>query len=205
MAKKKGKPGTPDWLKVRAEYESSQTSYRKLAAKYGVSAKTVERHSQKEGWRKARAEYRQEVSSIVSEKCRQRHADMILKDIDPALEATEHINRLVLEALQDTGQFYRHMVQKKESFTEAGVGGESKQWVETMSTSIIDAKRLQSLAQALKISKELQRLLQGEMDVATARKLEIERDKLKLDKDKSKTGSEGIVVKIEGEAEEWAE
>ena len=39
-----------DWSKIKAEYISGGTSYRKLAAKYGVSFNTLQGVAQREKW-----------------------------------------------------------------------------------------------------------------------------------------------------------
>lgn len=39
-----------DWNKIKAEYIAGDTSYRKLAKKYGVSLTTLQRISAKENW-----------------------------------------------------------------------------------------------------------------------------------------------------------
>ncbi|NLL63981.1 MAG: hypothetical protein GX241_07135 [Ruminococcaceae bacterium] len=83
----------------------------------------------------------------------------------------------------DDKQFKRHLVQTKErkgnksSFTEV--------WdVEEREFNVVDTKRLRDLAAALKISKELQRLLEGLVDPGTEKKLAVERERLELEKKK---------------------
>ena len=39
-----------DWAKIKTEYLTSDTSYRKLAQKYGVNATTIAKKASKEGW-----------------------------------------------------------------------------------------------------------------------------------------------------------
>ena len=39
-----------DWNKIKTEYLTSDTSYRKLAQKYGVNAITIAKKASKEGW-----------------------------------------------------------------------------------------------------------------------------------------------------------
>ena len=39
-----------DWNKIKTEYLTSDTSYRKLAQKYGVNATTIAKKASKEGW-----------------------------------------------------------------------------------------------------------------------------------------------------------
>lgn len=39
-----------DWQKIKTEYITTDTSYRKLAQKYGIDQATVSRRAKKEGW-----------------------------------------------------------------------------------------------------------------------------------------------------------
>ena len=39
-----------DWLKIKTEYITTDTSYRKLAEKYGVHYQTICSRSKAEGW-----------------------------------------------------------------------------------------------------------------------------------------------------------
>lgn len=46
-----------DWTAIKAEYITTQTSYRKLAEKYGVSRGLVEDHGRDEKWGELRRQY----------------------------------------------------------------------------------------------------------------------------------------------------
>ena len=214
MAKKR------DWVKIRTEYETTKTSYRKLAEKYSIPFPTIRDRAKREGWAVSAERTREDIVTGVvtktSQKLIDRRAARIADEIDPALEATELINQLVLETLRDAKQFNRHLITKKESSSVSGVGSESRQWVETMETDVLDTKRLQELAKALQISKELQRTLQGILDPADKAKNLIDKRKIRIDKErlelqkveaaqKSKITDEGIVIQMEGELEEWSE
>ena len=39
-----------DWKKIKTEYITTETSYRKLAQKYGLDQATIARRAKKEGW-----------------------------------------------------------------------------------------------------------------------------------------------------------
>lgn len=58
MAKK------PNWTAIKAEYLRGGTSYRKLADKYGVSSRTIERRAKAESWGEA---CRQVVGKVSAE------------------------------------------------------------------------------------------------------------------------------------------
>lgn len=214
MAKKR------DWVKIRTEYETTKTSHRKLAEKYSIPYPTIRDRAKREGWKASANRTKDAIVAKTIEKTSQklaeRRAQRIADEIDPALEATEMINRLVLETLKDEKQFNRHMITKKESRSIAKVGSESRQWVETMETDVVDTKRLQELARALQISKELQRTLQGLLAPADKAKNLVDKQKIKLDKErlelqkaeaaqKSKITDEGIIIQMEGELDEWSE
>lgn len=47
-----------DWLKIKTEYITTDTSYRKLAEKYGVHYQTICARSKAEGWIQLRKQYR---------------------------------------------------------------------------------------------------------------------------------------------------
>ena len=46
-----------DWLKIKTEYITTDTSYRKLAEKYGVHYQTICARSKAEGWIQLREQY----------------------------------------------------------------------------------------------------------------------------------------------------
>ena len=54
-----------DWQKIKTEYVTTDTSYRKLALKYGVNCTTICRRSGKEGWGKAREQYRNKTQTKI--------------------------------------------------------------------------------------------------------------------------------------------
>ena len=47
-----------DWLKIKTEYITTDTSYRKLAEKYGVHYQSICTRSKTEGWIQLREQYR---------------------------------------------------------------------------------------------------------------------------------------------------
>lgn len=52
-----------DWNKIKTEYITTDTSYRKLAQKYGVNATTIAKKAGKEGWPSQR---QQQASKTLS-------------------------------------------------------------------------------------------------------------------------------------------
>lgn len=54
-----------DWQKIKTEYITTDTSYRKLAQKYGVDQATVARRAKKEGWREGKQQHDSDVQAKI--------------------------------------------------------------------------------------------------------------------------------------------
>ena len=85
-----------DWNKIKTEYLTSDTSYRKLAQKYGVNATTIAKKASKEGWVSQRQQQANRTLSktltVVSNRQVNRAvrlqevADKLLKKIEAAVD-----------------------------------------------------------------------------------------------------------------------
>ena len=190
------RPERPDWERIKAEYITDpQASYRKLCTKYGVPFSTLRDRAAKENWVAERKKTQNKIVRQAAQKIVSQQAKRIAQELDPALEAAAKINQLVLDTLKDEKQFKRHLIQRKEKFDS----GTEKWWVEEKEFNVVDTKRLRDLAQALKISKELMRLLQGLLDPADEKRLQLEQERLELEKMKAGIGDgdddeTGIVI-----------
>jgi len=193
----------PDWAKIKAEYVANRTSYRKLAEKYGVSFSTLKERARREKWTEDAKATQEKVRTKQTQKLAEKKASILEKELDPALEAAAKINQLVLDTLNDDKQFRRHLVQRREKGFEVAEDGSAIQterwWVEEQEFDVIDTRRLRDLAQALKISKELMRLLQGLLDPADEKRLQLEQERLELEKTRAGIGDgeddvTGIVI-----------
>lgn len=108
----------PDWATIKSEYITTNTSYRKLAAKYGISYKHISVQGRKDGWFQARKKYQSDVAdkivSIVANERAQRDASKLLilqKSADNMAEA-------ILKVFDDSEQFHRFVVPDNFSVTE---------------------------------------------------------------------------------------
>lgn len=54
-----------DWQKIKTEYITTDTSYRKLAKKYGVNYRTICVRSQQEGWIEQREQHTNETTTKI--------------------------------------------------------------------------------------------------------------------------------------------
>lgn len=74
-----------DWIAIRTEYETTNTSYRKISAKYGVSFNTLQDRAKREEWVKCKKKTRDKI--II--KSRQKTVEKI-----STLEASRNVRHL---------------------------------------------------------------------------------------------------------------
>ena len=66
---------TADWKKIKAEYISTDTSYRKLAEKYGIPFRTLAQRAKRENWVELRNRNTDRVvTKMITQEC-QRQVD----------------------------------------------------------------------------------------------------------------------------------
>ena len=202
--------GKIDWGKIKVEYQTTNISYRKLAEKYSIPFPTIRDRAKRENWASLRDASRDKYVTNTSQKVIERKAKKTVEEIDAALEATDLISKLALEALQDPRQFYLFPVeettqdiQKVETETTRGI---SEKVVKLDSTTtiakdlgILDARRLKDLASALSAATTLTRLIKGIMSESETQKLQLERERLEMDRIKAGLNDEednetGVVI-----------
>jgi hypothetical protein len=77
----------PDWNRIKAEYLKGGTSYRKLADKYGVSCRTIERRAKAEAWADECRQIDGEVSAEI-------HRQVVASRVLSAQEVLEEFSIL---------------------------------------------------------------------------------------------------------------
>lgn len=189
-----GPKGVP-WKKIRAEYVTTQISYRDLAEKWDVSFTTLSRRGTEEGWVRRRKEYEEKTLKKALQKATEKQAEKLSAELIAAEKASAEIINIALGILTDPGQFQRHLVKLRHGY---GEGAYTEELAEEERT-VIDARRLRDIATALETATKLSRTLKGILDEPVKQKLDIEREKLEIDRTKAGLGDEdeegtGIVV-----------
>ena len=64
-----------DWQAIKTEYITTDTSYRKLAQKYGINVTTIAKTAGSEGWVEQRKQYANETQAKTLEKISQQGAN----------------------------------------------------------------------------------------------------------------------------------
>ena len=73
-----------DWQQIKTEYITTDTSYRKLAAKYGVSSQAICVKSKQEGWIELREQFKNKTLAKTVEKVAEKKAKQAAKVTDLA-------------------------------------------------------------------------------------------------------------------------
>ncbi len=100
-----------DWQKIKTEYITTDTSYRKLAQKYGVNYRTICVRSQQEGWIEQREQHINKTTTktlnAISDKQVDRAANLI-SAADQLLAKVKSLLETNAEVLADT-QSMKHI------------------------------------------------------------------------------------------------
>ena len=156
-----------DWKKIKTEYITTDTSYRKLAQKYGVSYQAICHRSKEEGWIADREQHMNKTVSKAVDKIGSKKADKMsrIDDLaDKLLEKLEQaITELDLQLAKHTDKTktieYNNDLRPDKPTRE--IIHEEEKLLEVK--SIIDRQGLKQIASALKDIKEV-KMLRSELD-----------------------------------------
>ena len=161
-----------NWKKIKTEYITTDTSYRKLADKYGVHYKAVSQKGKAEGWVELRAEYRAKTITKTIEKT----SDLEANRLAQLMETTAKAIDVAVRAFDDKQQFNRYIV-------ETGPKNE-RETVERVFDKV-DTRALKDLTAVLK---DLTGLMRDFYNIPTPAQAEAQRiaaERLELDRRKS--------------------
>lgn len=156
-----------DWQAIKTEYITTDTSYRKLAQKHGVSYQTICHRSKEEGWIAAREQHMNETVTKAIDKISSKKADKMARIDDLADKLLEKLEKAITEL---DLQLFKHTdktkvieynnAQRPDKPTKETIHEEEK-LLETK--SIVDRQGLKQIASALKDIKEV-KMLRSELD-----------------------------------------
>lgn len=165
-----------DWKAIKTEYITTDTSYRKLADKYGVSYQTICARSKSEHWLEQREQQTNKTVTKAIEKISEKQVDRAARLQDVAERLLQKVERLMDmddKMLEDSG-------------------GE---------TCILGAKGMRSLSGVLKDIKEIK----GIKSEADIREQEARIAKLRREAEREEANNEPVRVVMDGELEEYSE
>ena len=100
-----------DWQKIKTEYITTNTSYRKLADKYGVNYRTICVRSQQEGWIEQREQHTNKTTTAILDATSKKQVDRaanLVSVSDLLLNKVKDLLETNAEVLNDT-QSMKHI------------------------------------------------------------------------------------------------
>ena len=196
-----------DWQAIKTEYITTDTSYRKLAQKYGIHYKVISERGKDEGWVELRSQHRDKTLTKTLGKISDKQADKLARIDDLAdklLEKLEQaITELDLQLAKHTDKTktieYNNDLRPDKPTRE--VVHEEEKLLEVK--SIVDRQGLKQIASALKDIKEV-KMLRSELD-RQEQEARIANLRKNAEKDDDDTDNGVIEVVFAAGPEEWNE
>ena len=100
-----------DWNKIKTEYITKGTSYRKLAQKYGLDQATIAKRGKKEDWVSIRKQKASETQAKMINAVEDRKVDRAAKLLDVADLLMDKVRQRIeaVDALEMGSQEFRHL------------------------------------------------------------------------------------------------
>ena len=144
-----------DWQAIKTEYITTDTSYRKLAQKYGVRYATLQARAKEEKWTELRDRHRTSTVSKTLSKISNRQATKLARIEGITDKLLSKLEKAVDELDLDI------IVIKEKMVTDAGERTEESRFARD--GGIVDRAGLRQVTAALKDLKEIQ-MLKSELD-----------------------------------------
>ena len=169
-----------DWNEIRVAYVSGDLTLRDLAKAFCVSFTMVKDASRREKWVMQREQHRQRVASESLSRIEEAKASDQMRLYDSARAAIERMIAVANRVSEDPEGFFRHAVQR-----EQRMGQDVDKWVEDKVLETINGKNYSDVAKGLTAITSLARILDRIVEAPTQAKLDIDREKLELDRRKA--------------------
>ena len=192
-----------DWQAIKTEYITTDTSYRKLAHKYGIHYKVISDRGKNEKWVELRSQHKDKTLTKTLDKISSKKADKMARIDDLADKLLEKLEQAITEL---DLQLYKHTDKTKvieynndrrpDKPTKETIHEEEKL---LEAKSIVDRQGLKQIASALKDIKEV-KMLRSELD-RQEQEARIANLRKQADKDEDKTDE--IEVVFVGGEEAW--
>lgn len=144
-----------DWQKIKTEYITTDTSYRKLAQKYEVRYATLQTRAKEEKWPELRDRHRTSTVSKSLSKISDKQAAKLAR--------IEGITDKLLNKLEKAVDELDLEIIKRKTKVDDGLTETTTETMEAVEGGIVDRAGLRHLTAALKDLKEIQ-MLKSELD-----------------------------------------
>lgn len=165
------------WGRIRQSYMAGK-SYKELSEKYGVTVKTIQNRASKEGWTKEKGKIAEEVGQKIHE----RVVRVRVSELEKLMDAN---GKLIDTLVELTTQAQGH--ETALMFDKAG----TMKNVECLAKAIAVAVQTQrDLYKLPTLDQDFRKKAEAQRKREVKAKLEIDREKLELEKQRAKEGSE---------------
>jgi hypothetical protein len=146
-----------DWIKIKIDYESNNTSYRKIAIKYGVGFPALQRVAKRDNWVKCKKETQDKIETKVRQKTVSKIAEKISDRNARILDISDMATDAIEEYLREK-HYKQHVIKYKYYDCEGKPNKEELQAVELL---VADTKALSNIIASLDKIQKGQRLAEG--------------------------------------------
>jgi len=145
-----------DWLKIRLEYETMNTSYRKIADKYGVSFNTLKGRAKRENWAKSKEETHHKITTKTLQKT-------VVKIAEKESNRNARILNLSDLAVDGVEEYFKETHYKKHVYKEKlYCGGKvDSEKITCKELGVADTKAFSNMVGALDKLQKGQRVAEG--------------------------------------------
>lgn len=194
-----------DWQAIKTEYITTDTSYRKLAEKYGIHYKVISERGKDEGWVELRSQHRDKTLTKTLDKISNKQSDKMAridkltdKLLDKLEQAITELDLQLAKHIDKTKTIEYDNDRRPDKPTKEVIHEEEK-LLEVK--SIIDRQGLKQIASALKDIKEV-KMLRSELD---RQEQEARIEKMRSESQKHEETAQTIEVVFAAGPEEWNE
>jgi lambda repressor-like predicted transcriptional regulator len=172
-----------DWIKIKTEYETTNTSYRKIAIKYGVSFNTLKGVAKRESWAKCKIETHHKIATRTLQKTVVKIADRNARILNISDKLTGKIEQAI-------DQLENYIVTNKVTTRTVTYDSETKkpskeiiveEEVKDIVSGIIDKQGLSLLTASLERIQKGQRLAEGTLSAMEQQQIDMNKHKVNND------------------------
>ena len=174
-----------NWDEIRTAYVTGTDGLRAISKAFCVPISTIGKRSRDENWVELRRKHLDTVSTEVHARIAESQVADQTRLYDAARAAIEKMIAVANRVSDDPEGFFRHAVQREQS-----TGDSKDKWVEDQVLQTINGKNYSDVAKGLTAITSMARILDRIVEAPTQAKLEIDREKLELDKRRAGMGDD---------------
>ena len=168
-----------DWDRIKRDYMcNSNMSLRKIAEKYGIPSRTVEKKSKADNWFATKQEYQKNLSVKVTEKVTAKKVN----ELAGLVEASDYIEKTILKAFSDPEYFKKHIVTQNLNEEQATL-------------DILNTKAMKDMMRVIKDVEDVKRSILDIRKADVTERMRIEQERLELEKERLALEKERIALK----------